>query len=75
MGLRQPCQPSVRLRGIVLDISYRKNINITVYTPAVLLGCFGFSLIWFCKYQAFVFSSIAITNLLALKEFLDAIKL
>jgi len=32
-------------------------------------------LMWFCKYQALAFSNIAITNLLASKEFLDLVKL
>ena len=51
---------------------YHIELFIMVFTKAcgltVLLGCFDlFQLIWFCKYQAFVFSSIAITNLLASK--------
>ena len=61
-------------------IAILKNwLLIAVFTKAceliVLLGCFD--LIWFCKYQAFVFRSIVITNLLTSmgsKEFLDIVK-
>ena len=56
---------------LVLDISYRKIPYLSQFLQKpVLLGCFNlFMLIWFCKYQAFVFSGIAITNLFASKEF------
>ena len=54
---------------------YRDN---TIFTKTcgltVLLGCFDFFIDFVCKYQTFVFSNIAITILLASKEFLDTVK-
>ena len=87
--LHEPIRPAVLsklgLGGIailVLDISYRKiprYYYLSRFLQNLWIDCSirvfrSFSLIWFCKYQTFVFNSVAITILVASKEFLDTVK-
>ena len=52
-----------KYRDITIYRGFYKTCRLTV-----LLGCFELLLMWFCKYQTFVFNSVAITISSGLKR-------